>query len=197
MKEPFFYRFIARPVLRIFVKLYFHPTVVGLDNIPKKGRIVLAGNHTNDMDSVMMVGIVPFRVLHFLAKDSLLKGAKKLIFKGMGIIPVNRAIHDKNALESAINALEEDKSIAIFPEGTINRTEDIIMPFKIGAVKMASETNTPIVPFIITGEYKFRSKNLKIEFLPSIKVSKKEDLTKDNEKLMKIISKKLKESRNK
>ena len=197
MKEPFFYRFIARPVLRIFVKLYFHPTVVGLDNIPKKGRIVLAGNHTNDMDSVMMVGIVPFRVLHFLAKDSLLKGAKKLIFKGMGIIPVNRAIHDKNALESAINALEEDKSIAIFPEGTINRTEDIIMPFKIGAVKMASETNTPIVPFIITGEYKYRSKNLKIEFLPSIKVSKKEDLTKDNEKLMKIISKKLKESRNK
>jgi len=197
MKEPFFYRFIARPVLRIFVKLYFHPTVVGLDNIPKKGRIVLAGNHTNDMDSVMMVGIVPFRVLHFLAKDSLLKGAKKLIFKGMGIIPVNRAIHDKNALESAINALEEDKSIAIFPEGTINRTEDIIMPFKIGAVKMASETNTPIVPFIITGEYKFRSKNLKIEFLPSIKVSKKEDLTKDNEKLMKIISKKLEESRNK
>ncbi len=197
MKEPFFYRFIARPVIRVFVKLWFHPTVIGLENIPKSGRIVLAGNHTNDMDSVMMVGVVPYRVLHFLAKDSLLKGAKKLIFKGMGIIPVNRAIHDKNALESAIKALEEDKSIAIFPEGTINRTEDIIMPFKIGAVKMASETNTPIVPFIITGDYKFGTKNLKIEFLSPIKVTKKEDLTKDNEKLMKIISKKLEESRNK
>ena len=197
MKEPFFYRFIARPVIRVFVKLWFHPTVIGLENIPKSGRIVLAGNHTNDMDSVMMVGVIPYRVLHFLAKDSLLKGAKKLIFKGMGIIPVNRAIHDKNALESAIKALEEDKSIAIFPEGTINRTEDIIMPFKIGAVKMASETNTPIVPFIITGDYKFGTKNLKIEFLSPIKVTKKEDLTKDNEKLMKIISKKLEESRNK
>ena len=196
MKEPFFYRFIARPVVRVFIKLWFHPTVVGLENIPHTGRIVLAGNHTNDMDSVMMVGIVPFRVLHFLAKDSLLKGAKKLIFKGMGIIPVNRAIHDKNALDSAINALEEDKSIAIFPEGTINRTDDIIMPFKIGAVKMASETNTPIVPFIITGKYKFRSKDLRIEFLKPIKVSKKEDLTNDNKKLEKIISEKLQELRN-
>ena len=196
MKEPFFYRFIARPVVRVFIKLWFHPTVVGLENIPRTGRIVLAGNHTNDMDSVMMVGIVPFRVLHFLAKDSLLKGTKKLIFKGMGIIPVNRAIHDKNALDSAINALEEDKSIAIFPEGTINRTDDIIMPFKIGAVKMASETNTPIVPFVITGKYKFGTKNLRIEFLSPIKVTKKEDLTKDNEKLEKIISDKLQELRN-
>ena len=140
-----------------------------------------------------MVGVVPYRVLHFLAKDSLLKGFKGHIFRGMGIIPVDRSIHDKNALNNAINALNEDKSIAIFPEGTINRTEDIIMPFKIGAIKMASETNSEIVPFTITGEYKFRSKNLRIEFLKPIKVSKKEDLTEDNEKLMKIISKKLKE----
>ena len=195
MKEPFFYRFIARPIVRVFIKLWYHPTVVGLENVPKNGRIVLAGNHTNDMDSVMMVGVVPYRVLHFLAKDSLLKGAKKLIFKGMGIIPVDRSIHDKNALNNAINALNEDKSIAIFPEGTINRTEDIIMPFKIGAVKMASETNSEIVPFIITGEYRFRSKNLKIEFLKPIKIPKKEDLTEYNEKLMKIVSKKLEESR--
>lgn len=197
MKEPFFYRFIARPVVRVFIKLWYHPTVVGLENIPHTGRIVLAGNHTNDMDSVMMVSVVPFRVLHFLAKDSLLKGAKKLIFNGMGIIPVNRAIHDKNALDTAIKALEEDKAIAIFPEGTINRTDDIIMPFKIGAVKMASVTNTQIVPFTITGDYKFGTKNLKIEFLSPIKVSQSEDLTKDNEKLERIISGKLKESRKK
>jgi 1-acyl-sn-glycerol-3-phosphate acyltransferase len=197
MKEPFFYRFIARPVVRVFIKLWYHPTVIGLENIPHTGRIVLAGNHTNDMDSVMMVSVVPFRVLHFLAKDSLLKGAKKLIFKGMGIIPVNRAIHDKNALDTAIKALEEDKAIAIFPEGTINRTDDIIMPFKIGAVKMASVTNTQIVPFTITGDYKFGTKNLKIEFLSPIKVSQSEDLTKDNEKLERIISGKLKESRKK
>lgn len=197
MKEPFFYRFIARPILRVFVKIWFHPTVVGIENIPQNGRLVLAGNHTNDMDCVMMVAVIHKRVLHFLAKDSLLQGFKKHIFKGMGIIPVNRSIHDKDALNNAINALEEDKTIAIFPEGTINRTKDIIMPFKIGAVKMASEANAPIVPFIITGHYKFRSKDLRIEFLNPINIPKKEDLTEYNEKLMKIVSKKLEESRKK
>ena len=196
MKEPFFYRFIAKPIITVFAKLYFHPKVIGLENIPKKGRLVLAGNHTNDMDCVVLVGIIPRRVLHFLAKDSLMQGFKRHIFKGMGIIPVNRSIHDSNALKNAINALEEDKTIAIFPEGTINRTKDIIMPFKIGAVKMASETEAPIVPFIITGDYKFRSKNLCIEFLEPITVTKKEDLTEDNERLMNIVSKKLEEKRN-
>jgi 1-acyl-sn-glycerol-3-phosphate acyltransferase len=84
--------------------------------------------------------------------------------------------------------------IGIFPEGTINRTDDIIMPFKIGAVKMAKETNTKIVPFVITGEYKAFKKNIAIEFLKPIEI-KSDNLTKENEKLMKIISKKLEEKR--
>ena len=86
----------------------------------------------------------------------------KIIVKGMGSIPVNRRIHDKNALKGAIKALEKDLCVGIFPEGTINRTNDIIMPFKIGAVKAASETNSVIVPFTITGQYKLFKKGPKI-----------------------------------
>ena len=112
----------------------------------------------------------------------------------MGIIPVNRSIHDKGALNNAINTLKEDKVIGIFPEGTINRTKDIIMPFKIGAVKMAYETNTSIVPFTITGEYKVFKKSVTIEFYKPIKI-KSDNLTKENEHLMNFISKQLEEKR--
>lgn len=194
MKEPFFYRFIARPLIAIPVKFFTHPKVIGYENIPKDGRCIIASNHTNNLDSVTLCAINK-RVVHFLAKDSLLKGWKKPLFIGMAIVPVNRAIHDKNALENAIKVLEDEKLIGIFPEGTINRTDDIIMPFKIGAVKMASETNAPIVPCIITGSYKLFSKDLCIEFLPPIHIPKKEDLTEENKKLEKIISKKLEEKR--
>ena len=134
------------------------------------------------------------RVIHFLAKDSLTKGILGPGFKAMGIIPVNRSIHDKGALNSAINTLKEEKIIGIFPEGTINRTEDIIMPFKIGAVKMAHETDTQIVPFTITGKYKAFKKDITIEFYKPIKL-KSNDLTKENEHLMKFISKQLEEKR--
>ena len=192
MKDPMFYK-IIRPLLKVFMKVVFHPTYIGLENIPKKGPYILSGNHTNNFDSVLLVTCTK-DVIHFLAKDSLLKGWKKIIFKNMAIIPVDRSIHDKGALNNAIEALKEHKVIGIFPEGTINRTKDIVMPFKIGAVKMAHDTNSSIVPFIITGKYKPFKNDLTIEFLKPYKI-KSDNLTKENEKLMQIISKKLEEKR--
>ena len=194
MKEPFFYRFIAKPLIFIYTKIALRPKIIGIEYIPKTGRVVLAGNHTNNLDSVMTAAINK-RVVHFLAKDSLLKGPKKLIFKNMGIIPVNRSIHDKDALSKAIDALNNEMVIGIFPEGTVNKTEKIILPFKIGAVKMASITSSQIVPFVITGSYKLFNNDLCIEFLNPIKIPKSTDLTEYNEKLMSIISEKLKEKR--
>ena len=59
---------------------------------------------------------------------------------------------------------------------------------------MAHDTDTLIVPFIITGKYKIFKNNLTIEFLKPYKL-KSDDLTKENEKLMTLISRKLKEKR--
>ena len=196
MSEPFFYKYIAKPLIFIYTKIILRPKIIGIENIPKTGRVILAGNHTHNLDSVMIAAINK-RVIHFLAKDNLLKGPKKIIFKNMGIIPVNRKIHDKDALNKAINILNEDKAIGIFPEGTTNKTNDIILQFKIGAVKMASDTNTPIIPFVITGNYKLYNNNLCIEFLKPIKISPQDDLNEYNKKLMSIISQKIKEKRNK
>lgn len=192
MKEPLFYRTI-RPLVTFLIKMVFRPNYIGLENIPKSGRIILAGNHTNNFDSPLLLSCTK-RVIHFLAKEELTKGILGPGFKAMGIIPVNRSIHDKGALNNAINTLKEDKVIGIFPEGTINKTKDIIMPFKIGAVKMASETDSQIVPFTITGKYKAFKKNVTIEFYKPISI-KSDDLTKENEKLMKFISKQLEEKR--
>lgn len=189
MKEPILYG-VLRPIINILMKILFHPTYVGKENIPKTGKIVLAGNHTNNLDCLLLISSTK-RTIHFLAKDELIKGPKKVLFKNMGIIPVNRKIHDKNALSKAIETLEKNKLIGIFPEGTINKTKDTIMPFKIGAIKMSNETDCPIVPFIITGKYNVFNNNLKIEFLKPIKFAKAKDLTTYNEKLMNIIRKKL------
>ena len=47
----------------------------------------------------------------------------------MGCVPVNRKIHDKNVLESAYNFLGNELCIGIFPEATINRIDDVLLPF--------------------------------------------------------------------
>lgn len=186
MKDKFFYSFV-KPIVRFIIVLLFRPKVIGLDNIPKEGRVILAGNHTKWLDPVMLVAINK-RQLHFLAKEELFHGITKFIVLGMGCIPVNRKIHDKDALESAYKTLEIDNVIGIFPEGTINRTDDVIMPFKMGAVKMSEKTNSPIVPFGITGKYKlFKRKSVRIEFFEPFYA--KDDLDIANKKLESIVSK--------
>ena len=188
-KDRMFYKIVKPPVTLLF-KLLFRPKITGLEHIPQDGRILLAGNHTKWLDPVLLV-VATKRQVHFLAKEELFHGITHFIVKGMGCVPVNRKIHDKNALESTYEFLEKDLCIGIFPEGTINRTEDTIIPFKMGAVKACSKTNTKLVPFIITGKYKLFRKGVKVEFLKPLKIS--DDLEKENKKLMDIVSKKLEE----
>lgn len=188
-KDRMFYKIVKPPVTLLF-KLLFRPKITGLEHIPQDGRILLAGNHTKWLDPVLLV-VATKRQVHFLAKEELFHGITHFIVKGMGCVPVNRKIHDKNALESTFEFLEKDLCIGIFPEGTINRTEDTILPFKMGAVKACSKTKTKLVPFIITGKYKLFRKGIKVEFLKPMKIS--DDLEKENQRLMDIVSKKLEE----
>lgn len=187
MKEPTLYRVLRRPLSAIFKAIY-KPTVTGKHNIPESGRIILAGNHTNYFDC-LLVACATKRCVHYLAKDELMKGPLGIVFKGLGIIPVNRRTKDRAAYLSALETLRDEKMIGIFPEGTINRTDDVIMPFKFGAVKMARETETKIVPFAITGKYKPFKKGVEITFFEPLEPE--DNLQTANEKLMKIVSDKL------
>ena len=183
MKDEILYK-ISRPVIRVLFNLFYKPTYIGRENIPPSGSFVLAGNHTSYLDPLLLMSASK-RTIHFLAKDSLVKGVKGLVFKHMGIIPVNRKIHDKDALRNAKEALNNKKVIGIFPEGTINRTEDMTLPFKIGAVKMAKDTDTLLVPFTITNKYKLFRKSVTIEFYKPYKVVDELDI--ENNKLYKDI----------
>lgn len=181
---------IIRVFLKINVYLFFHPKVKGKENILERGSIVLAGNHTKWLDPLLLIATVP-RKIHFMAKIELFKGIEGVVVRSMGCIPVNRKIHDKDSLKSAKDELRKGEVIGIFPEGTINRTDEAVMPFKIGAVKMTNDTDSLLVPFVIKGKYNIIGKSVSIEFLKSRKIT--DDLDSENKKLMDDISKKLEE----
>lgn len=183
--DRWFYTFI-KPLLIFLIYTLYPPKVIGRENIPKKGPIVFAGNHAKWVDPEMVCAVVRRRQVHFLAKEELFHGFAHIVTWGMGAIPVNRKIHDHDALEFAIEALNRGLCIGIFPESTINRTEDTIMPFKIGAVKMAKQTDATIVPFTIKGRDGYKLfKGATIEFLKPMKVEG--TLDEANEKLMNVI----------
>lgn len=187
MKEPRFYR-LVRPLVSLWFRVCYRPVILGKENIPREGRVILAGNHTHNFDCLLLISSTK-RTIHFLAKDSLLKGSFAGIFRGMGIIPVDRSKKDPKSLQTAIQYLNEGRVIGIFPEGTINRTEEVTMPFKFGAVKMSADTSSVIVPFVIKGKYQLFHKKIQIEFLKPRKPSS--NLEKANEELRQCISDKL------
>ena len=162
LKTPLGYK-IATHVLGPIFKFYYNPTIIGKENIPKDGAILVCGNHKHIMDQCLSI-ISTKRFLCYMAKKEYFDGPFAWFFKWVGCIPVNRSIKDSNAKEKAIEYLEKGGAIGIFPEGTRNKTKDFLLPFKFGAVSMASKTNAKIVPFGITGDYKFRSKNLVARF---------------------------------
>ena len=184
---------IVRPTVKILFLCLYRPKILGKENIPPSGRVILAGNHTNIFDCLMLMSSAK-RGIHFLAKKELWKGAKKIIFSNMGLIPVDRKSHDHKALEEAENYLKNERLIAIFPEGTTSKNKENLLPFKIGAVKMAYDTNTMIVPFSITGNYKLFSRNLKIKFGKPYKI-KDSNLDNENKKLKYKISSMIKEAK--
>ncbi len=191
-KDTIFYK-IMKPVLVFLMYFLFRPTIIGKNNIPKDKALVLAGNHIKWLDSIMLCAVVGKRQIHFLAKIELFKGPFRIVTKGMGAIPVNHKPHDKSALKTAIDFLKEGLCIGVFPEGEINRTNSVILPFKIGAVKMSQESNATLVPFVITGKYKLFRKNLKIEFLKPLKID--DDLEITNQNLMKVIKDKIRKKK--
>lgn len=187
------YRVIRTLLYPIFLLVY-RPEFEGRDNIPKSGSVILAGNHTNNLDAAIMLAGCK-RIVHMLAKKELFKSKiSNRFFRSMGCIPVDRKIHDENAKSEAIDVLKNNGVIGLFPEGTINRTNDIILPFKYGAVSFAKKTGAYIVPFTITGKYKPFRKSIKITYGKPYKVTN--DLESENEKLMNIIKNMLIKERN-
>ena len=181
-----------RVVLNPLFKILYRPRIIGLENIPKNGSVILAGNHTNNLDAALMLS-GPNRIVHMMAKKELFNSKlSNWFFRSMGCISVNRSIHDDNAKKEAIDILKEGNVLGIFPEGTVNKTEKMLLPFKYGAVSFANKTNAYIVPFSITGKYKLFKKSIKITYGKSYKISS--DLEKENDILMKKVEKLIKEN---
>ena len=133
------------------------------------------------------------RVVNYMAKKEYFDNKKVAwFFKAAGCISVDRSKRDDAAVSSALEVLKNGGAVGLFPEGTRNKTDLFLQPFKFGAVSMAKKTGAYLVPFGITGTYKFRSKDLTIRFGKPFKVEG--ELDKANEKLFKTVEKLMKQN---
>jgi len=154
-------------------KLLYPSKIYGKENIPE-GTAVFVCNHFSALDCGFVLKAYP-KDIYFLAKKELFE--KKIcakFLKSYGGLPIDRDNPDMRTLIAPIKVLKEGHKLAIFPEGTRNRTEEELLKFKTGTVRIASKTNSKIVPFAIRGQYKVFRKGLEIEFEEPININELE-----------------------
>ena len=191
-ERPFLYRF-GKTILGPIFRLYYNPKIIGKENILKEGPIIIAGNHIHLYDQCHSI-ISTKRIVHYMAKKEYFDDKKVAwFFKGTGCISVNRSQKDGVSVLKALSILKKGGAIGIFPEGTRNRTDQLLLPFKYGAVSLAKKADAYIVPVAVTGDYKFRSKNLVVRYGKPFKVN--EDLKEANDKLYNEIKKLMKKKK--
>ena len=183
-------KFVLKPIFKIL----YRPTIINKEKIPTEKAFIFAVNHKNALDPAL-VALSTKRTVRFLAKKELLEGKTKLFFKAIKAIPVDRKHTSVSVVDTAIKILKDNGVISLFPEGTRNKTNKILLPFKFGAVSMAQKTKTPIVQLEITVDYKLFRKGIKIEFGEPIDISKME-LQEANEYLMQKVEELIKKNIN-
>lgn len=166
------YKFL-KTIYSKLLKILYKPTAYGVKNIPEEGSIIFVGNHRHAFDPIVVMTHTN-RMVHYMAKESLFKGIHGKLFENMGLIKVYRNKSNPMAVMEAEEILQKGGSVGIFPEGTRNRTNQELLKFRHGAVAIAKETNSKIIPFAIRGKYRLFKKGLTIEFGKPIDVSQME-----------------------
>ena len=64
MKRFIIYKMLD-PILRIYLKVLYRPTIIGKENIPMEGPIIVAANHKHLMDQCGPI-LSTKRILHYL-----------------------------------------------------------------------------------------------------------------------------------
>jgi len=159
---------------RIVFKIEFH----GIENIPRKGACIITPNHITYLDPIWITIPMPRRVYYMAWHKPFRIPVLGLLMRMFGAFPVNLDVAaDASAQREAIEMLRKERALVIFPEGGRTRTLKL-MPFKMGAFRLALTHGVPIVPVTIKGAESIwpvgrifpRPGKLTITYHPPIKV---------------------------
>lgn len=148
-----FYHFAKSMAYGVLKPLY-RVEIIGRENFPKDGGVLLCTNHIDALDPPM-VGITAPRPVNFMAKEELFNlPVLKGILPKVHAFPVKRGLSDRQALRTAVNLLKDDQVVGLFPEGTRNKTGKLGKGFSGAGFFALRGGNAVVVPCAIVGPYK-------------------------------------------
>lgn len=133
---------LAYPVGRfgLFPAYFGQINVVGQENLPLSGSVILAPTHRSRWDALMVPYVaghhVTGRHLRFMVSADEVVGLQGWFIRRMGGFPINTDRPAISSLRHGVDLLEQGETLVIFPEGNIFR-EKLVQPLKPGLARMA------------------------------------------------------------
>jgi 1-acyl-sn-glycerol-3-phosphate acyltransferase len=138
-----------RTITQTFLVGLFH--VVGVENIPRTGPLIICPNHSATLDPPMVPAFVPRNDTWSMAKSEYFQRLlSRFIFTAYHSFPVVRHTADRAALKRSFDLLKSGQALVIYPEGTRVESGVLAMP-EPGAGFIAQKAGCPVLPVGLTG----------------------------------------------
>lgn len=151
--ESFVYKLLPQLLAEIIIK-YFDVEIEGIEHIPTRGPVLVCPNHSgvSGFDALILAyviqkhtGRIPRVLTHrfwFLTKTT--------------AIPANKLGFIEASYKNGADSLKKKNIVIIFPEGEhgnfkSSRNMYELQEFRRGFVRMALETEAPVLPTLILG----------------------------------------------
>ena len=134
---------VGVPLLGLLLKPLFRLRVEGRENVPPGRGVLLVARHRSYWDIPLLLAALGGRNrIHFLARHTLLRNPFFYPFVKYFAIPINRENFGREDFRRVVRALEREKIVGIFPEGTTLPTDRV----RIGVIKFAERSGRPFLP---------------------------------------------------
>jgi 1-acyl-sn-glycerol-3-phosphate acyltransferase len=150
----------AYELVRVLTTLYswalFRVRGIAPENVPARGPVILAPNHSSFMDH-FFIGAAIRRKVSFMAKSQLFRPPLQFIYSHGGVFPVRRGFRDEEAFITAAAILERGGCLAMYCEGGRSRSGRIGDRARPGIGRLALESGATVVPVAIHGSERVRN----------------------------------------
>ncbi|MDR3687217.1 MAG: lysophospholipid acyltransferase family protein [Coriobacteriia bacterium] len=144
---------VLRATLAKVILVLYRTRFIGVENVPRDGGYVLAGNHVSYLDPVLLWCGVP-KPTHFIARQDLFEApVLRWLLPRVWTIPIKRATADREAIGRATALLKHGEPVGIFPEGTrqAGGVGAELGEAHSGVAFIATRADAPVVPVGISG----------------------------------------------
>ena len=143
-------RRLSNSVVRILARILLKLEVVGLENVPLEGPLILAITHTNFLDPALAGGVMPREVVIMSKIENFRHPFLGIIVRLYGAFPVRRGEVDRQAIRRSLEVLADSQALLMAPEGT-RSGHGQLQKGHDGMTFIALRADAPILPMAITG----------------------------------------------